>query len=251
VTHAVLQRSLDTPLRREDLETALLATRTLTRPDGVRLHRELFGIVAGGLAHDEALALRAALEARGFPCEVVAEERLPVLAEPMRGLILDFDAEAFVQTDMYGRQQRYELADTVFLAGGFVKVWANRAEEKLASKMVPRGKLLTMELVSETKRTMVEAEEFRLELFIAREPWRWQWTVGEKTGLRVNGRLYQMRDRWPLREVLQQLQALAPAERVNRGIAEAGVSAELVYPSVRAFEEEIVWRFYQLTRATE
>jgi hypothetical protein len=94
-----------------------------------------------------------------------------------------------------------------------------------------------------------EVEEFRLDLFIGREPWRVQWVLGGDSVWRVNGRAHQLRDRWELAELLRGLRAYLPEERVNRAIRDAGVAEPVVYPSVRAFEEEIIWRFFHLSQS--
>ena len=62
-----------------------MATEGLTKPDCARLQREAFGILVGSLSQDDALALQAALRARGIETEVVDESFLPVLTEPKRG----------------------------------------------------------------------------------------------------------------------------------------------------------------------
>ncbi len=248
MTYALLQQSLDQTISRAEMEEASVAVPSVARADCAVLQRELFGVVVSGLERADALAFQAALRVRGFPTDVVADDELPVLAEPVRGLAVRVEPEAVVNTDMYGHEQRYARDETVFLAGGFVKDWVNRSEEKLKPKLVGRGKSASVELVTERQRTLVAAEEFRLELFIGHEPWRIQWALAEKSILRANGRAYQLRDRWELGELLRGLRDFVPEERMNRGIRDAGIAEPMVYPSGRAFEEEIVWRFYQLTK---
>ncbi|MCS7048512.1 MAG: hypothetical protein NZ483_04365 [Verrucomicrobiae bacterium] len=48
--------------------------------------------------------------------------------------------------------------------------------------------------------------------------------------------------------VVQVVRAAIPAERMNRGLERCDQYPWFVYPSERAFEEEIVWRFYRLMR---
>ena len=48
--------------------------------------------------------------------------------------------------------------------------------------------------------------------------------------------------------LLQQLTSFLPAERLNGGVRKLSSGGYFVYPSVHAFEEEIVWSFYQLMR---
>jgi len=224
VTYALLQQSLDQTISRQQMEEASVAVPSVARADCAVLQRELFGIVVRGLERAEALAFQAALRMRGFPTDVVADDELPKLAEPVRGLALQTEPDALVNTDSYGRHQRFARAETVFLAGGFVSV----RERRLRS---------------------TEAEEFRLDLFIGHEPWRVQWVLGGDSVWRVNDRAYQLRDRWELAELLRGLREYLPGERVNRGIRDAGIAEPVVYPSVRAFEEEIIWRFFHLSQS--
>jgi hypothetical protein len=58
--------------------------------------------------------------------------------------------------------------------------------------------------------------------------------------LRANTEMFKLRDRHRLNGLLAALGHCLPADRVNLGIRRATASEELVYPSVRAFEEEIV-----------
>src|SRR5271169_6825060 len=81
---AVLQTSLDHPITREVLESAIMATHQLAKPDCARLQRESFGVLVGSLSQDDALALQAALRARGIETEAVDESNLPVLPAPYR-----------------------------------------------------------------------------------------------------------------------------------------------------------------------
>jgi hypothetical protein len=223
VTYALLQQSLDQTISRAEMEEASVAVPSVARADCAVLQRELFGIVVRGLERADALAFQAALRMRGFPTEVVADDELPELAEPLRGLGLRTEPDALVNTDLYRRDQRFVREESVFLAGGLVG---------------PQDRSSRWE----------GAEEFRLELFIAHEPWRIQWLLGADSVWRVNGRAYQLRDRWQLGELLRELRDFLPAERVNRAIRDAGIAEPVTYPSARAFEEEIVWHFFHLTR---
>jgi hypothetical protein len=94
-----------------------------------------------------------------------------------------------------------------------------------------------------------DVPEFRLETFFAVEPYRLQWILDPDNTLNVNSRIVTLRKAMELDEPLKQLATFCPADRLNLGIRRLNAGEYFVYPSVRAFEEEIVWSFYRLTRA--
>ena len=93
--YALLQISLEPPVTRDVLERAITATKDLARPDGARLVREMFGIIARNLTQADALALQAALQANDVPAEVVDEAVLPALPQPRHIRALNLSETGF------------------------------------------------------------------------------------------------------------------------------------------------------------
>jgi hypothetical protein len=245
--YALLHLSLDQAIRREDLEEASVVAPSVARADCALLHRELFGIVVRNLEHEEALALQAALRARNFPTEVVEQSALPVLPPPKRSQTLELTEAGVVVTDVYGDDQLYAKEQFVFAAAGHVLRLANRPFQKLETvqRYVGQGHFRqTFEMV--TDRRLEDVPEFRVELFFSREPYRLQWILDGDGVLRANAEIFRLRERQELNVLLAALGHCLPSDRVNLGIRRGTASEELVYPSVRAFEEEIVWSFYRL-----
>jgi hypothetical protein len=248
--YALLQLSLDQTIRREDLEEASVVAPSVARADCALLQRELFGIVVRNLEHGEALALQAALRARNFPTEVVEQSTLLVLPPPKRGQALKLTEVGAVVADFYGNEQLYAKEQFVFAAAGHVLRLANRPFQKLESvqRYVGQGHFRqTFEMVTDHR--LKDVLEFRVELFFSQEPYRLQWILDGDGVLRANAEIFKLRDRQRLSDLLAALGHCLPADRVNLGIRRATAGEELVYPSVRAFEEEIVWSFCRLMRA--
>lgn len=217
MTYALLQRSLDDTIDRRAMEEASVVAPSIARADCALLHRELFGIVVHGLEQREALAFQAALRMRGLDTELVAESELPVLANPVRRMAVRFDGTAWWVTDVYGALTRYGMEDLVFVAAGVLGDRAGRETQ------------------------------FRLELFVAPEPYRMQWVLAPNGVLRFNDRPFTFREVGDLLVQLTTVRATIPTERMNRGLEQCDHHPWFLYPSERAFEEEIVWRFYRLT----
>ena len=106
----------------------------------------------------------------------------------------------------------------------------------------------TVEMV--TKQHLEDVPEFRIEFFFAMKPYRLQWILTEKSVLHANGAILRLQNRAELQDLLTQLGMTLPASSINQGISRAMTGAELLYPSVRAFEEEILWSFYRLGRSS-
>ena len=247
--YALLQLSLDQTIDREELEEASVVAPSVARADCALLQRELFGVVVASLEHQEALALQAALRDRSFPTEIVEQSALPVLPSPKRGHALKLIEAGVVLVDMYGREQFYPKEQFMFAAAGHVLHLKNRPYQRLewVAQYLPRGGI-HQAVQRVTDHRLEDVPEFRLEFFFAVEPPRLQWILVPDAVLNVNGVNLRFRDRHQLDSFLLTLRDLLPSDRVNLRIKKSGAEEDSAYPSVRAFEEEIVWSFFQLAR---
>ena len=92
--------------------------------------------------------------------------------------------------------------------------------------------------------------EFRLELFLPAESPRTQWALTKDSVITINDAHLRLRDHDQLVSVLSALgNALSP-EQTNLGIKTAMTGVEFIYPSVHAFEQEIVWSLYQMAKGS-
>jgi hypothetical protein len=249
--YAVLQTSLDQSISREALETAVAATDGLAKPDCTHLLNELFGIIARDLSQSDALAFQAALQAHNVPSEVVDESVLPALGEPKRGHALKFDEAGIVVVDLYDRETSYEWEHVVFAAGGFL-LHLKDVPYKTMEWVVtsgPRGSVKRgVEMVTDHR--LENLPEFRLELFLPTESPRTQWLLTKDSIITINDAHLRLRNHDQIVSVLGAMgNALVP-EQTNLGIKTAATGGEFIYPSVQAFEQDIVWSLYQLAKGS-
>jgi hypothetical protein len=245
--YALLQRSLDQTISRADMEAASLAVKSVARADCARLQRELFGIVVDNLSREDALAFQAALRQRNFDTELVKTDELPRLPDAVRGFALRIEPDALVSVDMYQRERRFGWESFVFAAAGFLQRLRPRPHRNMEWVLEPRGKTMRKSLQMVTEQRLTPTPEFRLDCFFAVEPFRLQWVLSGESLLTVDNQRLSLRSRPQLRSLMARLRFL-PAERLNLGIHKATGDEEFEYPSLRAFEEEIIWSFYRLTR---
>jgi hypothetical protein len=248
---AVLQTSLEQPIPWEALEAAVMSTETLAKPDCGRLLQNVFGIVVGNLSQEDALGFQGGLRAQGIETEVVDQASLPSLPEPFRPQSFDMSPEGLSFADYTGQNQFCPMSTLVFAAGGHVKHLPNIARRKLdwAQEAIAKdGGSSHLEMVPD--RQAKEVVQFRLEFYFAGEPHRLQCLADETTIVRGNGQVLKFRDQNQLDSLLVTLASTIPPEQVNGGIKVAAAGQDYVYPSIHAFEEEIVWSLYRMAHGS-
>jgi hypothetical protein len=246
--YALLQRSLDQTIDRVSLEDAAVASHSIPRPDCARLQKELFGIVVDNLDHDHALALQQELARRNFPTDVVDQAQLSGLNEPASAQEFQIKPDALVIVNLYGTEVEYPWEKFVFAAAGYVLRLADRPyHTHLEPATDPfRPRYSNVEVVVDYK--LQNVPQFRFDLFFDAEPYRWQWIWDRESIVRVNQEPIGLQQHEKFVLLLQQVTGFLPVERLNSGVRKLSSGGYFVYPSVHAFEEEIVWSFYQLMR---
>jgi hypothetical protein len=243
--YAVLQTSLDQPITREALEAAIMSTQTLSKPDCARLQREQFGIIAGKLSQEDALGLQSGLSAQGIETEVIDEANLPTLPTPHRPQSFMLSDNGVTLTDFAGQSTLVPLSTLVFAAGGYVKhsLLAERKAE-LVLKSGQDG--IKADVAMVTAKQVKQVLEFRIEFYVTQDPFRFQSILNEMTALRANDQILKLRDSDQLDDLLLTLANSLPPDQTNLGIKKAAATEDFVYPSVHAFEEEIIWSLYRM-----
>lgn len=245
---SLLLPSLNQPIPREVLEEASIPVASLTRADGARLQRDLFGIVVSGLPEEDARIFREELERLGFPTDLVADEELPRLAEPFAIQRVDLQAEKLVFTDVMGRIHTHALADLLFIAGGMLE----RKRSTTAADREPPGIGTTLrnernyEVVQTHQTKWETVREFRADFFFPDSPARLRFTVAQGNIGFLHGRPLQLKDHALLFGAMMDFRALLPDERISMGLKQA--TLDPFYPSAQAFEKEIVWNFHRLSK---
>jgi len=246
----LLQRSLDHTISREVLEDASLAAPQITRADGVFIQRALFGIVVRDLDAANANAFQSALRSRGVETDIVRNSELMKLPPFRVARGLRIEPDAIVETDVYGRDHPYPRVMWALAAAGCIRGWTTRDERVLKSYVVRdmRGRS-HVETETSVRTRGLEAETFRVELFIACEPYRIAWILEKDRPITLNGETVRLEDKEALDAFLMALREQMPSHLVTRGIRLAGTDEAPVYPNLFAFEEEITWQIYRSTRS--
>jgi hypothetical protein len=247
--YAILQASLDQPIAREVLESAIMATQQLAKPDCARLQRESFGILVGSLSQDDALALQAALRARGIETEAVDESNLPSLPMPYRPQSFNTAPEGVTVVDYTGQITLLPMSMFVFAAAGHLKHVVSLPQRNMEWVQKPIGGYGIQNVVEMvTEHQPKEIQEFRIEFYFTQEPFRFQCILDDNAIVRANGQVLKLRDHNQLDSLLLTFANTFPADQTNLGIQKILTAREFTYPSVHAFEQEIIWSLYQMAR---
>ncbi len=249
-TYAVLQRSLDQAISREDLETASEALTQITRTDGAILHRMLYGIIVRRLPLQSAVAFQNGLRGRGWETDVVPDSALPPLPEPRIARGLKLAPDALVEIDLYGRERPVPFDAVLFASAGWMdgKVLHEQPVCRPQVVRTSRGRAY-FGPGYEIRRSWENVTRFRLEVVVAADPPRIAWDSEPRRPLMLDGVAAAPHDAGVLNALLETLRARLPAGRINRGIAWAGDSQGFRYPTAAAFDEETLWSLHRLRGA--
>lgn len=245
--YALLQPTLSQKIDRKVLEEASVFVPSVARADCARLARELFGIIADHLPLKEAQAFQTALAHSGIRTEIVPQEELPLLMEPVRRRGIRFGPEHFIALDGMGRGQSYPWAEVQFAAGGFVELVKFRTESSLRWRAAPGSDLGSVMERKEVEERVKEAE-FRLELFLSCEPYRLQFLAQKDSLFAADDVKIRFHQQDAFVGVMHRVAALLPADCLNQGMQAAARGERFSYPSPAAFDEELIWHLFQSLR---
>lgn len=248
-TYSLIQSELVAVIDRVALEEASVVAPSVGKADCARIARELFGVIVSGIPLEDARAFRAALLAKNFATEIVADRDLPRLPDGRFFTKIDTgaDGDTFACGDALGRREVVAADDVLLLAGGFL--------QRLRSRSTPRDMHVPYdrhnvafdedgEPALEYRSKLIMAREFRFEIFTKRPPYRLRCVLATDGLLAWNGVLLRVEKPDAIRAFMLTWRRLAPRPHRNLGLT---VSDEnFSYPSPRAFENEIRWRFHQL-----
>ena len=196
------------------------------------------------MEQDQAAALQRELYARNFPTEVVDQSQLPVLNEPATGMGFEIGSDALVVDSA----TTYPWDMLSFAAAGYVVRLTSRPYLNRWEVVLDPFATRTSPVQHAVEFKMERIPEFHIEFFFSMKPYRLQWVWQGEATVRVNQDPVGLGESETFVSILQQLTNLLPAERLNSGIRRLVADDYFVYPSVHAFEKEIVWTFYQLMR---
>ena len=79
---------------------------------------------------------------------------------------------------------------------------------------------------------------------------RTQWALTKDSVIAINDTHLRLRDHDQLVSVLSALGNALSQEQTDLGIKTAMTGGEFIYPSVHAFEQEIIWSLYQMAKGS-
>lgn len=241
-TYCLLQETLGAEIPISALEEAADATQAMSRLDCLGIHRNMCGVVIAGLSHGDALAFQGVLAAHGHPTRLCADDDFPLLHESFQVQRLDRQADTLVLTSSTGRVIERHLNDLVFLAAGFYQRVAviQTFDRRIEWSAVGEPRVVEKRQYGEKQET-----DFRMDLFFARDPHRLNLGLTKDSAVFFHGRPFRLRDRPGLTDVMREVAAWLPQERVNLQLRDPARS--MVYQGLHGYESEIRWHFQRFS----
>lgn len=245
-SYSLIQPELGPVIDRQTLEEASVSAPNVGKADCTRIAKELFGIVVSGIPVEDAVAFREALMAKNFFTRVVADSDIPCLPEARYFNRIEVNDGSITCTDALGREEIFTADDILLLAAGFLQRLKSKTE--IRDVHVPYskggGNFEDDTPSIEHRSILVQSPEFRFECFIKRKPYRLCLMLDAHTNFFWNGIALRMEKPDPIHAFLKTWHRHVPEDQWNLGLQRSGTDFQ--YPSLRAFENEIRWRFYQL-----
>jgi len=246
--YAVVQSHLAPPSL-EQLQTAFAETvragLNVTAADAGPIQRDSYGILLERLSLEHAQAAQRALAAVGYAADVVDERELLDLPPAKGRNRIDPAPDTLCLTDVMGRVETIAYDQVVLVGAGMVgdvKFVRERTYDHARHDLpVTPGYFLDV--------TETTEHAPRLEMLFAVEPWRVQ-AAGRRMNYRSLGDEMTTRAEVNFMLLVRRLAERLPASALTRGAAAvAGLDDTVaVYPSERAFEEELVWHAWHAMR---
>lgn len=247
--YALIQKSLDQRIDRQTLEEISVHVPNVARADCARIHRDLFGVVVTHLPYDQAVAFQTALAHYQFPTDIIPQEDLPTLTPPKFRRGIRFSPGSFTSVDGLGREENYLWEDAQFAAGGFVEARVRKTKNVLEWDYYTGPRSTSGKTVQvRTQEEEGKEKEFRLEIFLSREPYRLQFQAGQETVFRFDNAMLRAHQEDQLEEILRRVGRILPGDCLNQGIQKSLRLERYLYPSSSGFEEEITWHLYHRLR---
>ena len=244
MTYSLLLRSLDSKPTREELEEISVHVPSIAKADCRYLLDDWFGVVVSHVDSETARLFQAALKQKGYETDQVADGDIPALHGDFRCQRLSIDKESILFSDAMGRNHQRYRSDLVFAAAGAIE--KNRMVSDWEVEMETRYTGDGAYTVPINKRTynFEKKAYFRFDFFFTSSPNRLSLELAADNVIFYMDRPVRMRDSLDLKILMVDIQALLPPVRMNQSLR--NLSIDSVYPSMKAYEEELRWAFYRL-----
>jgi hypothetical protein len=222
----------------------------LTSIDAQNAANDAYGILLRGLDGERAGALQAALTHEGIETEMIRETELPRLSAPRIVRQVQFTPEHLAVHDPMQRVTRIPWNDIILIAAGRVN-W--REIRRLSGGMDDQahaGSLIS-EVSNISRLREEEHERLVIDLFLTDRATRFGIIAAEFNFGHLGQRLS---DDLAINHLflIQELEEHAPHASLNQGAFHACQKPPqaFTYPSRQAYQEELVWMLWQISRLT-
>ena len=254
-SYAILQKEL-VPPDVEGMKRSMRVLDHLTEYDAWAMLRDAFGVLAERLTAGDARQLAAAMNAEGLDVVAVPESELFPLPPARRVRQIDPFDSGMVVHDQLDRQRVIPWENLIVVAVGQVRSRQVRTVTRVVSDgpslpglALSGGLGLPMsggDVYSETTITEEHSDELRMDIITVDEPQR---IYIEGTGTRYSGLGARMTQNAAVNFMILCDMVLQRASTavLNQGAVTLGMGEgeTYAYPSLRAFEEEMVWQIWR------
>lgn len=247
---AVLQTDLNAPTV-EQLRRALRSVPGLTPYDATVLGHDAFGILVKNFPPEWAVALQRALHAEGVVTEIIDQSLLPELPPKKNVQRLDCRPEHLLIYDPMGNTFTLDWRHVLFIAAGAVRLteFVRRQQKRPVTRYHGDGQT-TVEMEYETVSREERNYHLVAEIFITGAVLRYIVTADKfdftYLGKRNTGSLGANFSLF-VRDLIQ----FCPHAVLNTGAEalRADATAAFSYPTKNAFQEEMIWRLWQMKKS--
>jgi len=240
-TYALLRQEVEPDISVDALIQASRSVTSIQEADCRMIYAHA-GILFRDLTKEDAIRLRGALRSQGHPVHLVEETLLYTLPRGRRAQALRLEEDVLVETDSLGRDHRHSIQRIEWSGAGRLEEKVYREHEKIKTRTVhTMGGHAREEIYREKDRGMEDLTSLRFEILLPGEPWRIIWDCDEHQRRRLQNKPVGPADTEAFSAFLLELRTKMAPERLNPGIRNIGSHPLWVYPSLKAFEDEIRW----------
>ena len=247
--YAILQRELVTP-DVDQLKRAFSVSPYLRDIDAQNAAHDAYGILLRGVDEENADALHAALRSEGIETELVKESALPTLSSGKATKRVEFGPSRLIAYDALNHASDVPWSEVMFIAAGYVRTGELRKHRSAKEEAQLRSSATTpLDEEGVLKPGDQERYHMLLEIFLRDSATRYSIAADEFLfdclGSRASEDLAMN-----FVQLIKMFTVQAPHAGLNRGAMKAsGEPPELFpYPSRAAFNEEMTWMLWRISK---
>ena len=239
---SVIQRRLEDPVTRGQLEQASDHAPSIARADCVRMHAMLAGIFISRLPREEAIAFQRGLAGQGIESDVVPDTELPELPVGMRSMRVNRIDHAFHFRDFMDRLTIIPQTELLFVAAGCIE--DSRLKRTTRNVMNTTGYGTSFPF-QEQQLNVIAERSVRIDVFFGRPPYRFSFSVGEASRFMIDDQPVYLHNPEDIGRAFRQVRDWVPAAARTNSLIRLGQPGSRRVPFA-VYQSEIRWRFYRL-----